>query len=492
MYRSTESRDVIPSESASASGSRCSTQKTPKQWSRYYDGPGENAGVLPEGVNFFPKTKNSSGGWEARLSGTQAWRGFPTKIEAYEYAGVNMTKCPIDGRDIPFGLSQIRVLINYLKNKHPGEFERLKRQSKGHIRNIYVYPDCYSVNRRFIHNKFPGVSFETKSELDNCLKFGSSLHPEIECRNGDNCHGFSSGACGYNHPSASWCNFEKSHTKRCKNGQCKFDHGRGRMKFIVNNFSESEPTTPKKKVQVKIPNAPKKLNNSFEALLDDSDDESCVKKLEPILEKEMEKLTVTEEPVSEKSVSEKPVTGVSDLEDDGFTRVGKKPSTKKPKDNSSQKKAPVKSSKPKSGLKKKAPVNISSLHEFPQTIGGNEKPVAFSWKERCDEIQRQNEEKALAAREAEAERVRLEEEERLRLEKEEEERLRLEKEEEEERIRKEKEEKQKLLDDQFKGLTFVKNKKSIDLDGDIPKKGSKKRSKSDSKKGQRVIIPLNY
>lgn len=422
MYRSTESRDVIPSESASASGSRCSTQKTPKQWSRHYDGPGENAGVLPEGVNFFPKTKNSSGGWEARLNGTLAWRGFPSKREAYEYAGVNMTKCPIDGRDIPFGLIQIRVLINYLKNKHPGEFERLKRQSKGHIRNIYVYPDCYSVYRRFIHNKFPGVSFETKSELDNCLKFGRFLH------------------------------------------------------------TESKPKTPKKKAQV--PSAPKKLNNSFEALLDESDDESCVKKLEPILEKE-----IKEEPVTE------PVTGVSKLADeDGFTRVGKKSFTKKAHNNYFPKKAPAKSSKPKSGFKKKAPIkcDISSLDEFPQTIGCNEESVAFSWKERCDEIQRQNEEKARAAREAEAERVRLEEEERLRLEKGEEERLRLEKEEEEERVRKEKEEKQKLLDDQFKGLTVVKNKKSIDLNDDIPKKGSKKSSKNRaSKKGEKVILSLD-
>ena len=426
MYRSIESRDVIPSESASASGSRCSTQKTPKQWSRYYDGPGENAGVLPEGVSFFPKKKNYSGGWEARLNGTQAWRGFPTKREAYEYAGVNMTKCPIDGRDIPFGFSQIRVLINYLKNKHPGEFERLKRQSKGHIRNIYVYPDCYSVNRRFIHNKFPGVSFETKSELDNCLKFGSFLP------------------------------------------------------------TESKHKTPKKKAQVQVPNAPKKLNNSFEALLDDSDDEPCVKRLEPMLEKEMEK-----QPVTEEHVSEVPKMG----EEDGFTRVGKKPFTKKAQNNSFPKKAPAKSSKPKSGFKKKASVkkcDTSSLDEFPQTIVCNEEFVTLSWKEKCDEVKRQSEEKARIAREAEAERVRLEEEERLRLEKEEEERLRLENEEEEERIRKEKEEKQKLLDDQFKGLTVVKNKKSIDLDDNIPKKGSKKRSNTrDSKRGAKVILSLD-
>lgn len=76
---------------------------------------------------------------------------------------------------------------------------------------------------------------------------------EFTCTHGDNCHGRISGACGFVHSSSlvgkesvpfsdlidgtfvvnGGCRNEKSGTERCSRLRCRFAHGRGRIKWMI-------------------------------------------------------------------------------------------------------------------------------------------------------------------------------------------------------------------------------------------------------------------
>ena len=100
-------------------------------------------------------------------------RAFVTYNEALKFAETKFLTCPHSGINVPYGKENTGVLCKYLKLEFPEVFESLKKSSRrNRIDSIYIYPDCYSVNRRFINYKFPGRSFSSKSELDIALKNG--------------------------------------------------------------------------------------------------------------------------------------------------------------------------------------------------------------------------------------------------------------------------------------------------------------------------------
>ena len=289
MSSTAEQSNVIPSgTSASVDGSSRSTSApVPIEWFKIFDGPGENAGVRPYGVKVVLSKEGKDkvpGGWEAKKPGTQGWRGFTSeqKEEAYNHADISMSKCPIDGRPVPIGVEQVQTLVNYLRNIHPGEFQRLVREAEGRIRTLYVYPDCYSVSRRFINHRFPDISFETKSQLDMALKTGTPLFPETDCHHGNKCRGLK-GGCGFNHPDAGWCEWEKSSTKRCHSKFCAKNHGRGRMKFITNSSSGGEKSPKSKDEHVKSESKPMS-SNPFQALIDEEQVEVKDGEEEPLID----------------------------------------------------------------------------------------------------------------------------------------------------------------------------------------------------------------
>jgi hypothetical protein len=506
-----EQSTVIPSGAASQGDSSRSTQNTSVPWYKYLEGPGDLAGVRPSGVKLVQRDGKVVG-WEAKQPGKQAWRGFSKeeKDQAYQHAEISLTTCPIDGRSIPYGVDQIQTLVNYLRIEHSGEFERLKRNSSGgKITELYVYPDCYSTTRRFINHRFTGISFETKEELDLALKNGYQMFPEFDCRFGNACHGIA-GGCDYNHPGVGWCMHEKGPKSRCHSKFCKFNHGRGRVKFAITN-KENSATKPVKQVKA-VKSAQKdkpsvsKPTNMFEGLISDDEEEVEAPKVEEV---EAPKVKEVEAPKVEEVEAPKD-------EDDGFRTPGRKRVQKTPpapkkaafqkkvgKQNVSKQLFPADSQAdmevvctvltpedvkmpvhPKGKGKKpfnKAPGTPIHTKDFPNlsenSDASNQTP---SWKEKIEETKALDAEKERQIQQRKIEEHR----EKLRREQEllEQERLLAEKQllEEREAIQAEEEKKQQLqakLDEGVAGLTRIVPKKERDVDEPIQKKGSKKAKK---------------
>ena len=127
--------------------------------------------LLPHNIRRF-LTKNKSGKNVSEHFEANG-RAFVTFNEALQFADTKFLTCPHSGISVPYGKENTGVLCKYLKSEFPEVFESLKKSSRrNRIDSIYIYPDCYSVNRRFINYKFPGKSFSSKSELDIALKNG--------------------------------------------------------------------------------------------------------------------------------------------------------------------------------------------------------------------------------------------------------------------------------------------------------------------------------
>ena len=538
--------NVIPS--GTSTGSSRSTQAP--AWFKIFDGPEDDAGVRPYGVKVVlveDKKKNKLlGGWEAKKPGTNAWRGFTVqqKEDAYNHAEVSMTTCPIDGRPVPLGVTQVQTLVNYLRNIHRGEFERLVREAGGHIRTLYVYPDCYSVTRRFINHRFPDMSFETKSQLDMALKTGTPLFPETDCHHGEKCRGIK-GGCGFNHPGAGWCNWEKSPTKRCYNKFCGKNHGRGRMKFITKSSSggETKPkVVKKKKPEPKNDELKPKSSNPFEGLVDEEEEV-----VEEVVEQVVEQVQTPEQ--------EEEHRGAADEE--GFVtpkkRGSKKPPTAPVKGKNTKSRSNLKSSskrlfegedevqenlpvecvvlkpedlgmtesgpskKTSKKISKKAAQKVPGSGEFPQ-LSESVDQESPTWEERIAETRVSDAEARRLAKEKKIEEQTMKlEEERQKLEEakqklEEKKRALQEIEEEKKRVQEEMEEQERLLEEEqarkeqevieqeeerkkriqdrldagVEGLVVITPKKQRELDEAPPKKGSKKAKKKG--KGEKVVL----
>ena len=199
--------------------------------------------------------------------------------DACNEAEAKFKPCPIDGRDVPIGYKNIQQLCRYLKREHPDVFQRLKDESNGFIRFLYVFDSGYS-----IHNKV--------------------FHPETSCRFGRHCKKRSSGECSFNHDGQPWCWYDKDPQNRCTDHECPFNHGRGRVAHVIRERS----TTPKSKGgERKVPDAPRKkkpdkVSNSFENIAPSDSEEE---------DDEMVKTLFQEEDASaeEASAEEKPGQG---------------------------------------------------------------------------------------------------------------------------------------------------------------------------------------
>jgi hypothetical protein len=497
-----EQSNVIPSgTSASVDGSSRSTSApAPLEWFKIFDGPEENAGVRPYGVKVvLSKGKDKvPGGWEARKSGTQGWRGFTSeqKEEAYNHAEISMSKCPIDGRPVPIGVEQVQTLVNYLMKIHPGEFQRLVREAGGHIRTLYVYPDCYSVTRRFINHRFPGTSFETKSQLDMALKIGKAL---INAKN--HSHGkkfISKSSDGEKSPKSkdedvkskskplssnpfqALIDEEQVELKGKEQAQVKDDKLLFEEQQDKDTVDEDGFVTPKKRVSKKHPNIPVKRKNfkaypsnmksSSKKLFEEKDGES--KEIECVVLKP-EDLGMIESESSKKKTSKKAAREES--RSDQFPQLSESkaqnPSTWK-------------------GKIAETKVKDAEAHRLAEEKKIEEQTIKLEEeKQKLEEAKQMLEEKKLALQEVEDEkqRVQKEMEEHERLLKEEEARK------EQEAVEKEEERKIKIqerLDAGVEGLEIIIPKKERDLGEGPPKKGSKKAKKQGKNKGKEVILHL--
>ena len=546
--------NVIPS--GTSDGSSRSTQAP--AWFKIFDGPEDDAGVRPYGVKVVlveDKKKNKlPGGWEAKKPGTNAWRGFTVqqKEDAYNHAEVSMTTCPIDGRPVPIGVTQVQTLVNYLMKCHQGEFERLAREAGGHIRTLYVYPDCYSVTRRFINHRFPDMSFETKSQLDMALKTGTPLFPETDCHHGEKCRGIK-GGCGFNHPGAGWCDWEKSPTKRCYNKFCGKNHGRGRMKFItrLNNSSsgeEGKSKVVKKKPQTKDDEVKPKSSNPFEGLVDEEEEDveedvkEVVEEVQTPEQEEEHRGAADEEGfvTPKKRGSKKPPTApvkrkssnshsnmksaskrLFEGEDEVQENLPVECVVLKPEDLGMTESGPSKKTSKKTF--KKAAQKVPGSGEFPQLSESevqDQDQESPTWEERIAETRVSDAEALRLAKEKkieeqtmklEEERQKLEEakqkleekkralqeieDEKKRVQEEMEEQERLLEEEkarkEQEAIEEEEERKRKIqerLDAGVEGLVVIPPKKERELKEAPPKKSSKKAKKQGKNKGEKVFL----
>lgn len=497
MSSTAEQSNVIPSgTSASVDGSSRSTSAPATlEWFKIFDGPGENAGVRPYGVKVVLSKEGKDkvpGGWEARKSGTQGWRGFTSeqKEEAYNHAEISMSKCPIDGRPVPIGVEQVQTLVNYLMKIHPGEFQRLVREAGGHIRTLYVYPDCYSVTRRFINHRFPGTSFETKSQLDMALKSGKAL---INGKNHSHGKKFISKSSDGEKSPKSKDEGVKTKSKYLNPFQALIDNdeivptkGEGPqvedvkplVKQQQDKGSEDEDgfVTPKKRVSKKHPNTPVKRKNfktypsnlkgSSKKLFEDGES----KEIECVVLKP-EDLGMIESESSKKKTSKK--AAQEESRSDQFPKLSESkvqnPSTWK-------------------GKIAETKVKDAEAHRRAEEKKIEEQTIRLEEeKQKLEEAKQMLEEKKLALQEVEDEkqRVQKEMEEQERLLKEEEERK------EQEAVEKEEERKRKIqerLDAGVEGLEIITPKKERDLDEGPPKKGSKKVKKQGKSKGDKVIM----
>ena len=452
---------------------RSSTPRTggssTKPWFYNYDGPEDDAGVLPTGVKYFPARKDSPEGWEAR-QGNGPWRGFISKDDAYAFAGAKMRPCPLDGCMVPEG--DVSALCRYLADKHPGEWARLKRKAGGRVRTLYVYDDCYDTERRWINKKIHGRSFATKEDLDRALKrvHPVPLHPEIECRN-LNCHGKDSGGCAFNHPDKDWCSDEKSHESRCSKVRCPDNHGRGRVKYVSSAPSTPKSSPSRERSPPPAPSKPKpKETNRFSRLDDTVED----------LSSKMEEAVVS--PKAEQSEP------CDNSDDEGFTLVGKKQRKQPPQSKQELKLKSKPKPKPKEQSKtlpKPLPKPRPKLDEraFPSLEGAVVTAPAApqDWHAKIEARKKAD----LEAKEAKEKAERLEREAKEKAE-----RLEREAQEEAERLEREAQEETERLErearmKQFEGMKCVPQKEDDGLFSGVTKKTSKKASKNEKKRSKR-------
>jgi hypothetical protein len=395
-----------------------SRTKSLTPWFYNFDGQGESAGVLPTGVKLFPDQKGSKSSsyasWEASNRGYPP-RGFGTKEEAYHHVGAKMVHCPLDGRMVPEG--DIGALCRYLAGTHPGEWARLKRDSNGRVRSLYVYTDCYSITRRFKHDSVPGHSFTTKEDMDWALRESGKSNATFRHKD-----------------------FAGRH-----NGTTFFKSKKNSSK------AKQTSTPPKAKVTSKSPAAPvKNVRNTFDVLADDTVD--TVKKLEQDFE----------DAVELESTGDVETLG----DDEGFETFKSKSTLRKEKQNE-VKKATRASKEVAQSSKKPIKKTVEKPVEKPVEEPVNELTEKIpSWKDTCmaEKAKREAEAKRLEDErlEAEAEGKRLKEE--------------AEAEEERSKVQVEAERKQKLID-QFDGMVAVPSKEDSDEPSTVSKKGSKKGSK---------------
>jgi hypothetical protein len=401
--------------------------------------------VLPSNVMVTQNTHDAKGkklkkSWESfNVKGKDgAIRSFSSLDRALKFSGFKMVPCPqVEGWMVPEG--DVFRLQAHLRHHSSDTFAALLKESgmPKFFKKLYVYPDGYSLEPRFISPHCAGRSFGTKKDLDDALKRAnprptSEFFREKTCPHGQDCRG-KNGACPFNH-GMPICKWEKNENQRCGNPFCKFDHYAGKAEHtICKRIAHEEGKLTSGKLE-KVSDESPDLNTpgAFDSLKFDSsgesdneDDESAIKVAESVLVDD-DNESVSSVSSASASVSTKSSVSVSD--DVGFTKARGR------KSKSQEKKVQVLRDqletlrKEKASRKKKKPSEKSSPKAIktPPLPGASGDAIPLpNWKAKCAKSRADDAEKARIAKEKQEEEDRLakEEEEKIRLAKEKEELL---------------------------------------------------------------------
>jgi hypothetical protein len=127
--------------------------------------------------------------------------------------------------------------------------------------------------------------FKSEVELTAHLKeTHAKWHFEFDCRYGNECHG-KSGACGFNHLTSGLgyitndepipngtCRYDRPWDEvRCRNIHCRFDHFRGRVKFLIDLRAAATAAAPAPE-QVPAEDPETEYEEDFEEDYDEEDE----------------------------------------------------------------------------------------------------------------------------------------------------------------------------------------------------------------------------
>jgi len=142
------------------------------------------------------------------------------------------------------------TITTHIKEKHPKISGIMQLEHSG--RTAIYCNDCNSYTT-FLHYHCyecrESPYFRSKEERDSHLKEDhSKWWLEHDCKYGEGCHGYHSGACGFNHDRhavkfidnsctvrpSSMCRYDRPWDKvRCLREKCSFDHFWGRVRFLI-------------------------------------------------------------------------------------------------------------------------------------------------------------------------------------------------------------------------------------------------------------------
>ena len=126
--------------------------------------------------------------------------------------------------------------------------------------------------------------FRTNTDLIAHLKAQhAKWFPETECKHGDKCHG-KSGACGFNHLTRglvhitnddmipkNLCRHDRPWDDvRCHATSCRFDHFRGRVKYLIMQKAQSVATTTVP--ESTVPELTEEYESDFEEISESTDE----------------------------------------------------------------------------------------------------------------------------------------------------------------------------------------------------------------------------
>ena len=156
-------------------------------------------------------------------------------------------RCPVGqcGKQILLSISAVTA---HICEAHPGVNKNL-----GFPKTAGFCTECtsYTRSRHFHWRECSEMGrklyFKSEVELTTHLKEAhAKWHFEFDCKYGNECHG-KSGACGFNHLTSGLghitnnepipdgtCRYDRPWDEvRCRNTRCRFDHFRGRVKFLI-------------------------------------------------------------------------------------------------------------------------------------------------------------------------------------------------------------------------------------------------------------------
>jgi len=193
--------------------------------------------------------------------------------------------CPVGqcGKLIQLSIGAVTA---HILEAHPGVNKTL-----GYPKTVGFCTECTSYTRsRHFHCRECSemgrkLYFKSEVELTAHLKeTHAKWHFEFDCRYGNECHG-KSGACGFNHLTSGLgyitndepipngtCRYDRPWDEvRCRNIHCRFDHFRGRVKFLIDLRAAATAAAPAPE-QVPAEDPETEYEEDFEEDYDEEDE----------------------------------------------------------------------------------------------------------------------------------------------------------------------------------------------------------------------------